>query len=151
MALKSLAVALPQRDDPAEVTIEHLGEPLRFSRPRVGDLNPPRELLEGIGRNFPGLRPDQMFMCYLMGRGYVPDPSEGSILAHELFATIASENDLEFADITRKWEGAFPEFANWTAARFTAKNDSGTVQEGSGIESPTSPSDLESSPETSTT
>lgn len=146
MALRKLAEAMPDRSDPADATLHYLGEPLRFARPRVSDLQPTREQLDSIGRNFPGLRPDQLLYVHLMGAGYIPDPEEGSIVAWKELATIAEGNDLAFSDLSRQWEKAFPEFSDWTASRLNAKNDSG-AQGDLGTESPTLPPVLADSPE----
>jgi hypothetical protein len=148
MALRKLAEAMPERSDPADATLTYMDEPLRFARPRVFDLQPTREQLDAIGRNFPGLRPDQLYYAHIMGRGYIPDPSEGAIVAWKELATIAEGNDLAFADLVKQWESAFPEFSNWTAARFSAKNDS-RAQGGLDTESPTLPPVLDDSPESS--
>jgi hypothetical protein len=146
MALKKLTAALPERTDPADATLIYRDEPLRFARPRVANLQPTREQLDAIGRNFPGLRPDQLLYVHIMGAGYIPEPGEGAMVAWKEFATIAQSNDLAFADLVRQWESAFPEFTNWTAARFSAKNDS-RAQEDSDTASPTLPPVLDDSPQ----
>lgn len=146
MALRKLVEAMPQRSDPADATLTYMDEPLRFARPRVADLQPSREQLDAIGRNFPGLRPDQLLYSHLMGQGYIPDPSEGAMVAWREFAAIAEGNDLAFSDLARQWEEAFPEFSNWTSARLNAKNDSGARVD-SDTESPTSPPESADSPE----
>lgn len=146
MSLKKLTETLPERTDPADATLIYRNEPLRFARPRVADLQPTREQLDAIGRNFPGLRPDQLLYVHIMGAGYIPEPGEGAMVAWREFATIAESNDLAFADLVRQWESAFPEFTNWTAARFSAKNDSG-AQVGSDTESPILPPVLDDSQE----
>lgn len=146
MGLRKLAETMPERSDPADATLTYLDEPLRFARPRVGDLQPSREQLEGIGRNFPSLRPDQLLYVHIMGMGYIPDPAEGAIVAWKELATIAEGNDLAFSDLVRQWEQAFPEFSDWTAARFSAKNGSGAQGE-SDTESPTLPPGSDELPE----
>lgn len=146
MALKKLKEVVAKRTDPAQATLYYKGEPAVFSRPRVFDLQPTRDQLDEIGRNFPSLRPDQLLYVHMMGRGYIPEPSEGAVVAWKELAEIAQDNDLIFADLIQQWEKAFPEFTDWTAARFSAKNDSG-AQGDLGTESPTLPPASENSPE----
>lgn len=148
MGLTQLAGSIPPRQDPAAATVVFLDKPLKFARPRVGDMQPSSDQLQAISRNFPGLRPDQLYMVHLLGVGYVPKPDEGAVKAWQVLAEIAATNDLLFTDLCKLWESAFPEFSNWTQARLTAKNDSG-AQEDSGTELPTLPPDSGNSPENS--
>lgn len=146
MGLKKAAGSIPPRQDPASATIVFEGEPLKFSRPRVGDIQPTSDQLQAIGRNFPGLRAEQIYMVHILGTGYIPEAGEGQVKAWEEFAKVAMANDLLFTDLCKLWEAAFPEFSNWTGARLSAKNDLG-AQEGSDTELPTLQPDSESSPE----
>lgn len=148
MGLKKAAGGITPRQDPAAATVVFEGEPLKFARPRVGDMQPSSDQLQVITRNFPGLRPDQIYMIHLLGVGYIPEAGEGAVKAWEGFAQIAAANDLLFTDLCKLWENAFPEFSNWTQARLTAKNDSG-AQVDSGTELPTLPPDSGNSPENS--
>lgn len=140
MGVKKLVGKLPKRQDPPICSIEFDGESLEFARPRVGDLMPSREELESITRNALGVSPDHAYMCYLLGRSYVPAPEEGKVNAALLFAEIAVNNDLLFSDLWARWAERFPEFSDWFAARVQAKNDS-RAEGDSGTELSTSPPD----------
>lgn len=146
MGLKKAAGSTPPRTDPAEATILYEGEPLKFSRPRTGDLQPTAEQLNQIARNYPGLRPDQIYQAHLLGQGYVPSADEGEVVAWKLLAEIATANELKFTDLCKDWEKAFPEFSDWASARLSAKNDSG-AQVGLDTKSPTLPPDSDASQE----
>ena len=88
MSLKSLVKSTPGRSDAARVTIEIEGESLSFLRPRVSDLQPSRELLESVSRAVVGLRPDQVYLAYLLGTTYQPDPEEGEVVPYKLLSLI---------------------------------------------------------------
>lgn len=148
MGLKKAAGSIPPRQDPADAIVVFEGEPLKFARPRVADIQPTSEQLQQIARNYPGLRPDQIYQIHILGTGYIPEPGEGQVSAWKEFAQIAVANDLLFTDLCKQWEAAFPEFSDWASARLSAKNDSGAqVDSDTGL--PTSPPDSINSQETS--
>lgn len=131
MALLGLLESVPGRQDPPEVFIEVLGQKLAFARPRVADLSLTPDRAKDIGRAAPGLRPEQIFMCHLLGVGYVPEPGEGTVVGWKVFAQIAAANDLLFSNLCKQWEEGFPEFVDWLGQRVEAKNGSWVALEDS--------------------
>ena len=67
MGLKKAAGSIPPRQDPADAIVVFEGEPLKFARPRVADIQPTSEQLQQIARNYPGLRPDQIYQIHILG------------------------------------------------------------------------------------
>lgn len=124
MSLKGLADATKSspRTDPsvAPVTVadragrEHV---LRFRRPRVADLQPPRAAIERFEAMDAVLTPAEVFETWLLAASYVPEQGDGEINPIDLFVEIRQADDLLFADLLKGFSDRFREFGDWISAR----------------------------------